>query len=111
MAFARSIKSPQRLMRMLTLRVDGATPALDEGGFDCTLTDNGVGDYTISFNKNYTRIPACVATPVTADTICQIDTPAVGSVGVKCFDATDGTTAKDAVFHLLVMGADTSDQI
>ena len=108
----RPLGSMQRLMRNLTLSLDGtlATPALSEGKQDATIDDNGVGDYTVNFNEPFKRLPAVVASPLTADTIVIIGTKALGSVQILAFDATDGTTAKEAEIDIIVQGADTADQ-
>jgi hypothetical protein len=105
----RDIKSPQRGMRMLHFRVDGTgTASLLEGGFDGSLTDNGTGNYTISFNEAFVRVPVVVCQTKTATTV-QRAVPAVGSVQVLSF-AMDGTTATDADFDVIVYGSDVADQ-
>lgn len=98
-------------MRLMAIRLDGTgTASLLEGGTMCTLTDNGTGDYTLAINEPLGRLPIVVATPVTADVIVQIGTIAVNSVQILAFDATDGTTAKDADLHILIVGAEVADQ-
>lgn len=105
----RDIKSPQRAMRMLSFRITGTgTAAIAEGGFDATLTDNGTGDYTLTFTNPFARLPTVVANVVTANCYVQIGTLAVGSVQLLVKDL-DDDSAKDAVFHCLVMGPDVAD--
>lgn len=107
---SRSIKSPQRQMRMLHFRVDGTgTASLLEGGLDATLTDNGVGDWTITFNEKFSRIPVVVGLSKTSATMIRC-VPALGSVQVLGFQM-DGTTASDLDCDIMVLGADVADQI
>jgi len=112
--FSRSIKSPQRLMRMLTYKKSGlATPALIEGQLDvldlaAPIADNGVGDSTIAFKEAFLRIPACIAISTTSATMVRC-VPALGSVQVLSF-AMDGTTPAEADYDLIVMGGDAEDQ-
>lgn len=104
----RSVKSTQRLMRLMSAKVDGTGTAALGGtcANDMSLVDNGVGDYSLTFDAAFEQIPEVVVTPVTADVICKIEAVAKGSVQITCFDATDGTTAKDADFHVMVLGSD-----
>lgn len=108
----RDVKSPQRQMRLMALRLDGTgTAEILEGSTMATLTDNGTGDYTLALAEPLGRLPIVVATPVTADVIVQIGTLAVDSVQLLCFDATDGTTAKDADLHILITGSEVADEV
>ena len=97
---------------MIAARVDGTgTAAMLEGGNEITLTDNGTGDYTLTFAQAFARVPTVVASPLTADAIIQIGTISASAVQILAFDATDGTTAKDVDFHAIIVGNDTADII
>ncbi len=107
----RSIKSAQRQTRLIALKLDG-TGAAALGGPDAlqaSLVDNGTGDYSITLDESYSQVPVVVATSITADVIVQIDALAVGGFDILCFDATDGTTAKDADVEIICIGQDTLD--
>jgi hypothetical protein len=110
----RSLQSAQRKARMLALEVDGVADANTLSGPDsqqCSLADNATGDYTLTILKQFTQAePVVVATPETADTICIVAAKSASSVQIQCFDATDGTTAKDAKLSIMIMGADVSDK-
>ncbi len=106
----RELKGTQRLPRALFFRVDGTgTASLLEGSNDATLTDNGVGDYTLTWARPFLRVPVVVATPVTTAIHCEIAVVSVTAVQIKTFAVADGTTATDADFHLMVQGWDTAD--
>lgn len=105
----RDIKGTQRLPRMLALKLVGTgTAALTQGSTDATLVDNGTGDYSVTFNKPFARVPVVVASSLTAVVNTQI-VPSKTGISVKAFSV-DGTTAKDAVLDLLVLGWDAEDQ-
>jgi hypothetical protein len=112
MALSREIKSPQRQMRMLAFQKSGlGTPALaGEGKLDGTIADNGVGDYTISFEVPFVRIPVCIAQDKTTGrvlkTVC-----ALGSVQVLAFSDVAMTTAAEADFDIICLGSDVADQL
>lgn len=107
----RSMKCVQRLVRTLLFAVTGGgTAAIGEGKFHGTLTDNGTGDYTITFANPFSRAPIVSIAVLTADCVHQISSVSKTAVRVKLFDATDGTTAKDGDFHLTVHGFDATDQ-
>lgn len=106
----REIMCPQRKARMVPMVVTGTgTAAIGEGQFQASLTDNGVGDYTIAMNEPFHRIPVIVSTPETSETIIQLANIAIDSFDVLCFEV-DGTTPKDAKFNLLVLGFDAADE-
>ena len=110
----RDVKSSQRQPRLLAFRVTGTgTAAINEGTTDATLTDNGTGDYTLTFSKAFLRTPIVSAIPVASagDVIMCIHTVSTTAVRIVAFDGTDGTTAKDAVFHAMVLGFDAADVI
>lgn len=107
----REIKVPQRLPRMLAFKVDGTgTASITQGSRQATLTDNGTGDYTLTFAEAFKRAPVCVATCITAGKVAEIAASAVGSVQILTKTATSGAAA-DADFHLMVLGYDAADEI
>jgi hypothetical protein len=98
-------------MRLMAIHLDGTgTAALSQGSTQATLTDNGTGDYTLTFAQPLGRAPIVVASPLTADVIVQISAASASACTIKSFDATDGTTAKDADLHILIMGAEVADE-
>jgi hypothetical protein len=110
----REVKSSQRAPRLLAIQVDGTgTASITVGGTDVTLTDNGTGDYTLTFATAFARVPTVVVTPISAtgDLIATIETASATLLDIRLWDGTDGTTAKDGDFHCLIMGYDSADQI
>jgi len=67
-------------------------------------TDHGTGDISLDINVPLQNLVG-VVTPETADTVCQISITDSNTVRIKCFDSTDGTTAKDAKFHFILIGS------
>ena len=112
MALKRSVKSTQRAMRQLELIIDGTGTAALSGPASehASLVDNGTGDYTISFDDSFSQIPVCIPVCLTADCVVDTMVPAINQVQITLVDATDGTTAKDGDFHLLVVGSDVEDK-
>ena len=111
--FQRSVKAGQARVHVIPARVDGTgTAAILSGGQELTLVDNGVGDYTLTFAPGaFAAVPTILVTPVTDETICRIGTLSASSVQILCDDATDGTTAKDADFHVMIVGSDSADEV
>lgn len=108
-----SIKSKQRRVRQLFLKKTGlGTPTLSGLSSDeATITDNGVGDYTINLNKSYAESDGvAIATSLTADAVIDTVTMLAGTVQVTCVDATDGTTAKECDFFIQITGSDITDR-
>lgn len=106
----RSIKSPQRAPRMLAFKVTGTgTAEISVGAKDASLADNGTGDYTITFEQAFARVPVAVATSQSAGVYCEV-IPSATAVQVLC-KAADGTeAAEDAIVHVVVLGYDAADE-
>jgi hypothetical protein len=114
MAFARSIKSDQRLMRMMSVKLDGTgTAALSGSSYlSMTLTDNGTGDYTLTFDEAFQRAPEVhVSIAQAAGVHAVVSAVSVSACTIKTFAAADGTTAADADMHVLIVGSDAADAI
>ena len=74
---ANAIESPQRLMNILSLKKTGlGTPAISGScAVFCSVTDNGVGNYTINFvSKPYAQIPEVLASSSTASRRVRLGT-------------------------------------
>lgn len=92
----------------ITVTQQGVASSIDlvEGQYDATLTEGtNNGEYILTFANPFGRVPSIIATPVTADVIVKIHAAAIGSCEIRCFDATDGVTAKDADLHIIIAGA------
>jgi len=108
----RSIKSGQRKMRVLSLRLEGSTGTLSAEGPDSnkvTVTDNGVGDYTVNLNQSFAAAPIAIASCESADLNANV-IPAVGSVRVIIRTIADSPAASEADVQLIVIGSDITDK-
>lgn len=85
-------------------RVDGTgTAAISEGKYHGTLTDNGTGDYTITFDRPFRRVPVVTVGLETAAVRHELSSISTTAVRIKTFGY-NNTTATDAKFHLIVVG-------
>jgi hypothetical protein len=112
--FARSIAGRQRLTHVIAARVDGTGIAsIQAGSQELTLTDNGTGDYTLTFRVPYKRVPIVVATPIDAagDASIAIKSVSTTAVNLVATDIAGGPTAKDVVFHVVIIGFDSADEV
>ena len=108
---SRPLKSRQRLAHVIAARVDGTgTAALLSGSTELSLTDNGTGDYTLTFSQQWARVPVVVATPVTAGVSLNIAAVSASSVQITSVATSDGSTATDADFHVVIVGSDAADE-
>lgn len=101
------ILSTQRKARLMGFNITGTgTAALtyDGGG---SLTDNGTGDYTITFDKAFKRTPIVVATGNLARAAIQA-VPSTSAVRILTFNAAH--SAADALVSVLVIGYDSTDE-
>lgn len=109
----RNVQSGQRSIRMLAFVANAAGTALS--GLDSrkvTMTDTGTGVKTIELGSNgfASSDYVVMVTTATADTIAQVSITDSNTFVINQFDATDGTTAKDAICHVLVIGSDATDR-
>ena len=111
MGFARSVKSPQRLMRIMSAKVDGTGTAALSGtcANDMVLTDNNTGDYTLTFGVPFERVPEVVALPITDNIVLKIGTISVSAVQILSENLSGSAT--DADFHVMILGSDAIDAI
>lgn len=111
MGLAKQVVCPQRAIRLMSVKVDGTGTAALSGtcALNMALTDNGTGDYTLTFNLPYLRAPEVIATPITDNIVCKLGTVAVGSIQILTENLSGSAT--DADFHVIIMGSDTVDQI
>lgn len=105
----RSIKSPQRAPRQLHFKVDGTGAAsILIGSKDATLTDNGTGDYTLTFSQAFARLPVVVASSLTAGAVIQIASATASACQIVVKDTTG--SALDADLMVIVHGFDAADE-
>jgi len=105
----RSIKSNQRQVVVLNVIANAAGTALS--GLDAnqiSMADTGTGDKLLTIPSLQNAVVQ--VSVATADAIAQVGTITATTVQILSFDATDGTTAKDAIVHVTITGSEVSDQ-
>lgn len=107
----RSVKSTQRLPRVIGFKVTGTgTAAITQGAPDATLVDNGTGDWTLTFAAPFARAPIVVANSMTALGYCEVKAASATAFNILGKKTADNT-ALDVVFHAIVLGYDSADEI
>ena len=108
---SKNVLSPQRKMRIMGVLVDGTGTASLSGicSRNMNLTDNGTGDYTLTFQVPFSQAPQILASPVTDNIICKIGTVTASAAQILTENLSG--TATDADFHVIVLGSDAADQI
>lgn len=100
----------KRRVRILAFIANAAGTALS--GLDAdlvTMTDTGTGVKTITMDKKFANDEyTVIVTTATADTVAQVSITDEDTFVINTFDCTDGTTAKDAICHVLVIGKDAT---
>jgi hypothetical protein len=109
----RPVESAQRKMRVIAFiaSADGQTLS-GPGKLEVSMTDTGTGVKTINLDRPFGASTQYVVnvTTATADTVAQVSITDADTFVINTFDCTDGTTAKDAICHVLVIGSDIADQ-
>lgn len=104
------VESNQRLPRIEAFGCSDT--AITENVSGGTFTDNGTGDYTITFTRKFARLGVPAITPLHATlklypTIVSFTTSAIR---VAFFD--EGGTARDVTsFYVILVGSDAADAI
>jgi hypothetical protein len=98
-----TVKSSQFKQYLDGYQVDGTgTASIVKGSKQAVLTDNGTGDYTLTFNQPYKRAGIAVACAIGATAaIVQIASISTTAVNVLCFDATGAAVDADFMLHLI----------
>jgi hypothetical protein len=107
----RSIQSNQRKVEVVSIIVsaDGTTVS----GLDAnkvSVADTGTGVKTITLDEPL-QDAACLVTTATADSVAQVSVTSDSVYVVNTFDSTDGTTAKDAICHIMIIGSLVADRV
>ena len=92
----------------VTVSADGTT-VTGPDQLAVSVTDTGTGDKLITFDKAFAQVPCVVCSAGTADAIAIKGTVAAGSVQILSYDATDGTSAKDAIVDVIICGVDVDE--
>lgn len=104
----RSLKAPQRNVRVLDFKVTGTgTAAINTGASQGTLTDNGTGDYTIALRNPALRAISAQATAGTAALYVAVTDLSASSVTFKSYNAAG--TATDSIVYLQVIVSDSAE--
>jgi hypothetical protein len=109
----RSIESGQRSVRILSFICNAAGTAIT--GLDknkVTMTDTGTGVKTIECGSSAFGSSAdysVIVTCATAASIAQVSITDNDTFVINTF-AVDGTTAQDAIVHVLVIGSDIEER-
>jgi hypothetical protein len=105
-----SLKVPQLAPRMLAfnITVTGGTPVIT--GYDgATITDNGVGDFTLTFTKAFLRAPVVVASSSGSGAVA-VTASSTTACTVKCSNAA-GSAQDPTTVGVLVVGFDNAQQM
>jgi hypothetical protein len=109
---AQTIEHVQRKMSVLSMKKSGlGSPVLSGSAATwCTITDNGVGDYTINFvQAPYAQTPEVMAMPSTPGTAVAVTAVSTLAVTIEVTDLAG--VAAEGDFHILVMGSLARDLI
>lgn len=96
----------QRKMQEITLKKTGlGSPVLGGSGqYFCTVTDNGVGDYTINFTEApFTQIPEIFVSGTTASRLVRVGTVTALAAQILVTDLSG--VAAEGDFHFQAIGS------
>lgn len=102
------VKTTMTGARLMAFRVDGTGAAsLLEGSSVASLTDNGTGDYTITYNTAFANDNVIVLTSLgqNVDASLTVESSDAASVNITTFEGTP--SAFDCNFDVVVIGQDT----
>lgn len=97
---------------MLAFFVDGTGTAALSGpdAAHATLTDNGTGDYTITFSEAFAQAPVAVATSLLDDQVVSLKAaPSTTAVSFETRTVAGTPAAADGEFYVIVYGSDATD--
>ena len=113
----RSVQSSQRKVRILALRIEGSTGTPTLEGLDknqCTIVDNGVGDYSITYNDAFAEAPHVSLSAEATGIMLYSSVTSSTTLRVICKLVDQDTTygapaAAEADVQIIVIGHDITD--
>ena len=112
----RSIKSAQRKLRLISLRIEGSTGTASLEGLDkeqCTIAAGGSdGNYVITFKSGFAEKPQVVANSETEDVYVSVSsTKTTATVACRKMNVTSGVNGNQhADVQVLILGSDITDR-
>jgi hypothetical protein len=111
----RSVKSSQRAMRMLALRIEGSTgtPSLEgPDQYQASIADTAPGTYTITLDEAFPAADSYIvlATVEGADKSATVTKTSASVFVVKCNDIDETPALSDDDISVLVVGIDVTDK-
>lgn len=106
------VESPQRKMQLVSLKKSGlGTPVISgSSAAFCTVTDNGVGDYTINFTSvPFSQIPEILVAVKTNDRIIRVGT--VTALAAQIITEDLAGAAAEADFDFMAIGSLARDLV
>jgi hypothetical protein len=103
----RSVKSQETRVKIIAFTANAAGTALTGvDALNVTMTDTNPGVKTIELGSNGFADDdyQILVTTATADSVAQAVVTDANTFVINTFDSTDGTTPKDAICHVLVVG-------
>jgi hypothetical protein len=95
--------------RHIAVKLDGTgASSVLVGSKEVSLTDNGVGDYTLTFVQPFARVPVVVASSMTAGAVIQIASASVSACQIVVKDTS--AAALDADLMIMIQGFDAADE-
>lgn len=107
----RSVKSANRQVRMIALRIEGSTGTPTLEGLDklnCTIVDTGTGHYTITFNTPFAAAPHATANAEAVDKAITLTTTTSTCI-VKVNDIDETAALSDGDVQLMIIGPDVDE--
>lgn len=105
----RPVETRQRKIRMLNFEVSAdGTSVTGPDALEVSVADTGTGVKTVTLNEPFPATAKYIVqcTVGTADAIANVAKTSASVFVVDTLDATDGTTAKDAIVYVTVIGTD-----
>ena len=111
MGMQRSIKSSQRKVRMLAIRIEGSTGTPTIEGLDAnkvTIVDTGTGHYTLTLTEPFAEACHAVGNAEAVDKVVTLTTTA-SVIVVKVNDIDETAALSDGDVQLMILGHDIVD--
>lgn len=107
---AQHLTCSRRRSRIMCARLTGATPSLDFGASDFSLSKTGTGVYALTFKRAFASTPCVFATAVLNSGNRGVIISSKTAAGVTLSVHNQAGTATDAILHVVVVGSDSRDE-
>ena len=104
------VSCTKRRSRIIGAKVTGATPTVNFGSTDISVSRTSQGVYAVTIKRAFAATPIVLATAINSTVVraAKVTSKAAGSFTISFFD--EAQAVQDANFYMIIIGSDCRDE-